>query len=185
MATSNSWPGSTVLGTPRITGDPHKGRSPGVGYEKIHVAVDDATWLSYDEVLADEKGPTTVGFLSRAVARFNGQRIECRRVLSGNGSAYKSHGRRKACQAMDSKPRRPGPTPLGPTARPSDSSRPCWRSGPTSCAGTSAAHNEMRSDGAIKIEMNCRLNYKTNQLNLSILNRVRIFLPSDYSLPDF
>jgi hypothetical protein len=43
----------------------------------------------------------------------------------------------------------------------------------------------MRSDGAIKIEMNCRLNYKTNQLNLSILNRVRIFLPSDYSLPDF
>jgi hypothetical protein len=38
-------------------------------------------------VLPDEKGPTTVGFLSRAVAWFNGQGIECRRVLSDNGAA--------------------------------------------------------------------------------------------------
>ncbi len=76
----------------RITGDPRKGSSPGAGYEKVHVAVDDATPLSYVEVLPDEKGPTTVGFLSRAVAWFNGQGIECQRVLSDNGSAYKSHG---------------------------------------------------------------------------------------------
>jgi hypothetical protein len=52
----------------RITSDPRKGISPGAGYEKVHVAVDDATRLSYVEVLPDEKGPTTVGFLSRAVA---------------------------------------------------------------------------------------------------------------------
>lgn len=92
----------------RLTGDPRKGRSPGAGYEKIHVAEDDATDLSHVEVLADEKGSTTVGFLSRAVAWFNGQgyryaeakRYECRRVLSDNGSASKSHGWRKACQAM-------------------------------------------------------------------------------------
>ncbi|WP_254217353.1 hypothetical protein [Synechococcus sp. CCY 9618] len=38
----------------RITGDPRKGSSPGAGYEKVHVAVDDATRLSYVEVLADE-----------------------------------------------------------------------------------------------------------------------------------
>ena len=48
-------------------------------------------------------GPTTVGFLSRAVAWFNGQGVECKRVLSDNGSAYKSHGWRKAAQAMGSK----------------------------------------------------------------------------------
>ena len=59
----------------RITGDPRKGSSPGAGYEKVHVAVDDATRLSYVVVLADEKGPTTVGFLSRGVALFNGQGI--------------------------------------------------------------------------------------------------------------
>ena len=52
----------------RITGDPRQASSPGAGYEKVHVAVDDATRLSYVEVWADEKGPTTVGFLSRAVA---------------------------------------------------------------------------------------------------------------------
>ncbi len=56
------------------------------------MAVDDATRLSYVEVLPDEKGPTTVGFLSQAVAWFNGQGIECRLVLSDNGSAYKTHG---------------------------------------------------------------------------------------------
>ncbi|MGB5135794.1 MAG: integrase core domain-containing protein, partial [Prochlorococcaceae cyanobacterium] len=93
----------------RITGDPRKGSSPGAGYEKVHVAVDDATRLSYVEVLADEKGPTTVGFLSRAVAWFNAQGIECRRVLSDNGSAYKSHGWRKACQAMGLKVKKTRP----------------------------------------------------------------------------
>jgi hypothetical protein len=93
----------------RITGDPRRGSSPGAGYEKVHVAVDDATRLSYVEVLADEKGPTTVGFLSRAVAWFNGQGIECRRVLSDNGSAYKSHGWRKACQAMGLKAKKTRP----------------------------------------------------------------------------
>jgi hypothetical protein len=76
----------------RITGDPRKVSSPGAGDEKVHVAVDDATRLSYVEVLANEKGPTTVGFLSRASAWFNGQGIECLPVLSDNGSAYKSHG---------------------------------------------------------------------------------------------
>ena len=63
----------------RITGDRRQGCCPGAGYEK---------------------GPTTVGFLSRAVAWFNGQGIECRRVLSDNGSAYQSHGWRTAAKAM-------------------------------------------------------------------------------------
>jgi hypothetical protein len=62
--------------------------------------VDDTTGLSLVEVLPDEKGSTTVGFLIQTVAWFNGQGIEFRRVLSDNGSAYKSHGWRKACQAM-------------------------------------------------------------------------------------
>ncbi len=84
----------------RITGDPRKGSSHGAGDEKVHVAVGDATRLSYVEVLTEGKRPTTVGFLSRAVAWFNGQGIDCRRALSDNGSAYKSHGWRIAAQAM-------------------------------------------------------------------------------------
>ena len=71
----------------RITGDRRLGRSAGAGYEKAHVAIDDATRLVYAEVLPDEKQATTVGFLIRAVAWFGRQGIECRRVLSDNGSA--------------------------------------------------------------------------------------------------
>ena len=52
----------------RITGDRQQGRSYGVGYDKVHVAVDDASRLAYVEVLADEQKPTVIGFLSRAVA---------------------------------------------------------------------------------------------------------------------
>ena len=46
----------------RITGDRQQGRSNGVGYDKVHVAVDDPTRLAYAEVLADEQKPTVIGF---------------------------------------------------------------------------------------------------------------------------
>ncbi len=52
----------------RITGDRRMGSSRGAGYEKVHVAIDDATRLAYVEVLPDEKQATTVGFLLRAAA---------------------------------------------------------------------------------------------------------------------
>jgi len=84
----------------RITGDRQQGRSYGVAYDKVHVAVDDATRLAYVEVLADEQKPTVIGFLSRAVAWFNGQGIECRRVMSGNGPAYVPKAFAKACRTL-------------------------------------------------------------------------------------
>jgi len=65
----------------RITGDRQQGRSTGVGYDKVHVAVDDATRLAYVEVLTDEQKPTVVGFLSRAIAWFNGQGIVAAELL--------------------------------------------------------------------------------------------------------
>jgi hypothetical protein len=60
----------------RITGNRQQGRSTGVGYDRVHVAIDDATRLAYVEVLADEQQGTAgaaIGFLSRAVAWFNSQ----------------------------------------------------------------------------------------------------------------
>jgi transposase InsO family protein len=84
----------------RITGDRQQGRSTGVGYDKVHVAVDDATRLAYVEVLTDEQKPTVIGFLSRAIAWFNGQGIECRRVMSDNGPAYVSKAFAKACRVL-------------------------------------------------------------------------------------
>jgi transposase len=93
----------------RITGDRRQGCSRGVGYEKVHVAVDDATRLAYVEVLPDEQKATTVGFLARAVGWFNAQGITCRRILIGNGSAYRSGEWRKACKALDLHPIRTKP----------------------------------------------------------------------------
>lgn len=64
-------------------------RGRGIGYDYVHVAVDDHSRLSYAEVLSDEKGPTCAEFLTRAAAWFADQgvpRIE--RVLTDNAKNY-------------------------------------------------------------------------------------------------
>jgi transposase InsO family protein len=65
------------------------GRRP-TGWEFVHVAVDDATRLAYVEVLCDERGVTASAFLRRAVAWFESFGVTVERVLSDNGSCYRS-----------------------------------------------------------------------------------------------
>jgi len=84
----------------RITGNRQQGRSAGVGYDRVHFAIDDASRLAYVEVLADEQQATAIGFLSRAVAWFNGHSVECRQVVSDNGPACLSRSLAKACKAL-------------------------------------------------------------------------------------
>lgn len=84
----------------RITGNRQQGRSTGVGYDRVHVAIDDAARLAYGEVLADEQQATAIGFLSRSVAWFNGQGVECHMVMSDNGSAYISKAFAKAYSVL-------------------------------------------------------------------------------------
>jgi len=71
----------------RITGI-RRGQARGVGYEFVHVAIDDASRLAYVEVLGDEGSATTTKFLWRALAWFRRHGIRVRRVMSDNGSAY-------------------------------------------------------------------------------------------------
>ena len=66
-------------------------RNRSAGWEYCHVAVDDTSRLAYVEVLDDEKGPTCVGFLRRAVAFFNAQGIAVERVMTDNGTGYRSN----------------------------------------------------------------------------------------------
>jgi transposase InsO family protein len=68
-----------------------------VGWEFVHVCIDDATRLAYVEVLDDEKGLTAAGFLRRAVAWFRSMGITVERVMSDNGSCYRSFTHRQAC----------------------------------------------------------------------------------------
>jgi len=65
--------------------------STGLGYDRVYVAIDDATRPAYVEVLADEQQATAIGFLSRALAWFNGQAVDCGQVISDNGTAYLSN----------------------------------------------------------------------------------------------
>jgi transposase InsO family protein len=66
------------------------------GYGYIHSAVDDHSRLAYSEILADEQGTTAVAFWQRAQAFFTGHGITVRRVLTDNGSCYRSRIWRRA-----------------------------------------------------------------------------------------
>jgi transposase InsO family protein len=63
----------------------------GAGYSYLHNAVDDHSRLAYSEILTDEKKETAVGFWRRAHAFFTQAGITVERVLTDNGSCYKSH----------------------------------------------------------------------------------------------
>jgi transposase InsO family protein len=70
------------------------------GWEFVHVAIDDCSRLAYAEVLSDEKAITAVGFLRRAVAVFERHGISVERVLTDNGSPYRSTVHAIACRAL-------------------------------------------------------------------------------------
>jgi len=70
------------------------------GWEFVHVCVDDATRLAYVEVLADEKAITAVAFLKRAVAFYARYGVTVERVMTDNGSAYRSTVHALACQLL-------------------------------------------------------------------------------------
>ena len=71
-----------------------------VGWEYVHVAVDDATRLAYVEVLGDEKAKTAVAFLGRAVRFFRRHGIRVERVMTDNGSPYVSTIHALACRIL-------------------------------------------------------------------------------------
>jgi transposase InsO family protein len=71
-----------------------------VGYEYVHVAVDDYSRLAYAEVLPDEKASSAIGFLRRAVAFYRRHGIVVERVLTDNGSAYRAVMHAVACRQL-------------------------------------------------------------------------------------
>jgi transposase InsO family protein len=73
----------------RATGD-RRSRTRGIGWEVLHVAIDAATRLVYAELLPDEKGRTTARFLVRAIRWFRARGITVERLLTDNGSPYRS-----------------------------------------------------------------------------------------------
>jgi transposase InsO family protein/transposase len=71
-----------------------------VGWEYVHVAIDDATRLAYVEVLENEQASTAIGFLRRAVAHYASYGITTQALITDNGSAYRSTIHAIACRAL-------------------------------------------------------------------------------------
>jgi transposase InsO family protein len=72
-----------------------------VGWDYVHIAVDDYSRVAYAEVLADEKAITAAGFLRRAVAYYQRHGITIERVITDNGSAYRAAIHALACRHLN------------------------------------------------------------------------------------
>ena len=65
-------------------------RNRGIGWDHLHVAIDDASRLAYTELLADDRKGSATGFLARALAWFARHGVTVERVMTDNSSAYRS-----------------------------------------------------------------------------------------------
>lgn len=83
--------------------------NPKMGTAFVHTVIDDHSRIGYAEIHEDEKSVTAIGVLQRAVAWFAARDVTVERVLSDNGSAYRSHAWRDACTELDITPKRTRP----------------------------------------------------------------------------
>jgi transposase InsO family protein len=95
--------GHRMTGRRRDTGrrtDAEGVRRLQVGWEFVHIAIDDCSRLAYAEVLPDEKATTAIAFLRRALVFYRRHGIAVEGLLTDNGSAYRSTIHAIACRAL-------------------------------------------------------------------------------------
>ncbi|WP_067502164.1 IS481 family transposase [Actinoplanes sp. TFC3] len=95
--------------TARRTGARSKIYTPQVGTAFVHTVIDDHSRVAYAEIHTDEKAATAIGVLRNAVAWFAQRGVTVERVLSDNGSAYKSYAWRDACTELGIRPKKTRP----------------------------------------------------------------------------
>lgn len=89
----------------RITGDRRgqshpRARREGLGWEFVHVCIDDASRVAFAQIMLDEKKESAIAFLKAAVAYYASLGITVLRVMTDNGSCYKSFAFREACREL-------------------------------------------------------------------------------------
>jgi transposase InsO family protein len=95
--------------TARRTGARTPRRAPRVGTAFVHTVIDDHSRVAYAEIRDDETAATAIDVLRNAVTWFAARGVTVQRVLSDNGSAYKSHAWRDACHQLGIKPKKTRP----------------------------------------------------------------------------
>ncbi|GER23508.1 IS481 family transposase [Zafaria cholistanensis] len=102
-----------IQGKRNRAGTPDKPRTihhnPRMGTAYVHTVVDDHSRVAYAEIHGNETAATAIGVLERAVAWFAARGVSTERVLTDNGSAYRSHAWRDACAQLGIKPKRNRP----------------------------------------------------------------------------
>jgi hypothetical protein len=91
-----------------------RGRRQHPGWEALHVAIDDHSRLAFTQILPDQKADTTIAFLRAALDFFARHGIRVRALLTDNGSSYRSHQFRHACQQLGVQAAQPHPPLLSP-----------------------------------------------------------------------
>jgi transposase InsO family protein len=89
----------------RITGDRtgqsrRRGRGEGLGWEFVHVCIDDASRIAFAQIMPNEKKESAVAFLFAAVAYYKRLGITVARVMTDNGSCYRAADFRNACRDL-------------------------------------------------------------------------------------
>ena len=85
----------------RITGDrTGQSNTRGVGWEFVHVAIDDASRIAFSRVMKTERRGCAIAFLKAAVAYYASLGITVERVMTDNGSCYKAFAFRRACKRL-------------------------------------------------------------------------------------
>jgi transposase InsO family protein len=83
----------------RITGDRRgQSNSRGMGWEYVHDCIDDASRVAFARVMPTEKKRRAIGFLKAALAYYESLGIKVERVMTDNGSCYRSFAFRRACE---------------------------------------------------------------------------------------
>src|SRR3954465_5894774 len=85
----------------RVTGDrTGQSNARGIGWEFVHVCIDDASRIAFSRVMKDERKASAVAFLKAAVAYYASLGVTIERVMTDNGSCYKSFAFSKACKKL-------------------------------------------------------------------------------------
>lgn len=87
----------------------NKRSQPLIGHAFVHTVIDDHSRVAYAEIHDDETAATATGVLRRAVSWFADRGVRVERVLSDNGSAYRSHAWRDTCAELDIRPKKTRP----------------------------------------------------------------------------
>jgi transposase InsO family protein len=95
--------------TARRTGQRGKDYRPRIGTAYLHTVIDDHSRVAYVEICSDEKAATAIAVLQRAVAWYAERGVTVQRVLSDNGSAYRSYAWTQACAELGITPKKTRP----------------------------------------------------------------------------